>query len=227
MNYEKREGFIMTQIYVFGDSVGYGAWDKEGGWVARLRKFLDKISMSGKGNLYYMLYNESISGNNTWDLLERFEFEIKQRLRERDRDDIIIFAIGGNDSRYLNKKENLQTTSEQFRENIEKLIKLARKITLKIVFVGITPLDESRTTPISWSPTKYYLMELVVRNNKILREVCKKNKILFIDVFERFLKTNYKKNLLYKDGLHPSTEGHKLIFDVVKDLLIKNKIIKF
>jgi len=28
----------MVNILVFGDSITYGAWDEEGGWVQRLRK---------------------------------------------------------------------------------------------------------------------------------------------------------------------------------------------
>lgn len=211
----------MTRIFVFGDSLSYGAWDKEGGWVQRLRKFLDQKTISENG--YYVLYNLSVSGNNTELLLKRFEFELKQRLKEEDEDNIVIFAIGGNDSRYLNKKENLQTTAEEFRRNVGKLIRLSKKFTSKIIFVGITPLDESKTLPIPWSPTKYYTTELVKRNNEILKSVCKENKVHFIEIFDKMIK-DYKK-FLDEDGLHLNTEGHELTFEIVRDFLIKNKII--
>ena len=29
-------------ILVFGDSIAYGKWDEQGGWVQRLRKYIDK-----------------------------------------------------------------------------------------------------------------------------------------------------------------------------------------
>lgn len=32
----------MVQILFFGPSTTYGAWDSEGGYVQRLRKYLDK-----------------------------------------------------------------------------------------------------------------------------------------------------------------------------------------
>lgn len=31
----------MAKILVFGDSIAYGKWDSDGGWVARLRKYVD------------------------------------------------------------------------------------------------------------------------------------------------------------------------------------------
>ena len=32
----------MDKILIFGDSICYGKWDKEGGWVTRLRKYIDQ-----------------------------------------------------------------------------------------------------------------------------------------------------------------------------------------
>ena len=36
----------MTCLLVFGDSITYGAWDLEGGWVQRLRSFIDKKNLT-------------------------------------------------------------------------------------------------------------------------------------------------------------------------------------
>ena len=36
----------MPQISVFGDSITYGAWDREAGWVERLKKVLNKIFLT-------------------------------------------------------------------------------------------------------------------------------------------------------------------------------------
>ena len=69
----------MTQILVFGDSIDLGMWDVEGGWVQRLRRFLDKKTLADS-NFYYEVYNLGISGDTAEDLLESFEFETKKRL---------------------------------------------------------------------------------------------------------------------------------------------------
>jgi len=166
----------MVQILIFGDSITYGAWDKEGGWVRRLRKFLDENYED------YLIYNLGISGNNTDDLIERFEFETKQRLKEND-ETIIIFAIG----------------------------------------VGLTPVDETKTTPIPWNTDKSYKNEYIQKYNETIKNICDENKIYFIEVFEKLKETNYQE--LLEDGLHPSSVGHQKIFEVVKDFLIENKII--
>ena len=86
----------MAQILVFGDSVAWGAWDKEGGWVARLRKLVDERTLSTPEfhNVdFFMVYNLGVSGDTSKWLLKRFEPGVKQRLKEKDKT-IIIIAIG-------------------------------------------------------------------------------------------------------------------------------------
>ena len=208
----------MTRILVFGDSITYGALDKEGGWVQRLRKFLDKNFTK----LDIDVYNLGISGDTPEDLLERFEFETKQRMKEGEKI-IVIFSIGINDSQYIHDKNSLRTSLERFRENIKNLIKSANRFTSKIVFVGLTPVDESKTIPIPWNKNKSYKNEYIQKYNEIIKLVCKENKLYFVDIFENYMKLNYK-NLL-KDGLHLNSEGHEKLFEIIKDSLIKNKII--
>ncbi|RLJ05332.1 MAG: hypothetical protein DRP14_02045 [Candidatus Aenigmatarchaeota archaeon] len=211
----------MTQILIFGDSIAYGAWDKEGGWVQRLRKFLDEKNLTDS-DFYCRVYNLGISGNSSKNLLERFEFETKQRLKESE-ETIIVFAIGINDSYFVHSENSHRVPINKFKENIQKLTDLAKKFSSKIIFVGLTPVDETKTTPIPRDADKSYKNENIRKYNEIIKSVCEENKILFIEIFEDWIKLNYK-NLL-EDGLHPNSEGHKKIFESVKEFLIKNKII--
>jgi len=206
----------MVQILIFGDSITYGAWDKEGGWVRRLRKFLDENYED------YLIYNLGISGNNTDDLIERFEFETKQRLKEND-ETIIIFAIGTNDSQFVHSENKNRIVLEKFKDNLQKLINLAQEFSSKIIFVGLTPVDETKTTPIPWNTDKSYKNEYIQKYNETIKNICDENKIYFIEVFEKLKETNYQE--LLEDGLHPNSVGHQKIFEVVKDFLIENKII--
>ena len=214
----------MARILVFGDSIVYGAWDKEkeGGWVHRLRKFLDEKYLTDH-NFDYPTYNLGISGDTTEDLLERFEFETKQRVEEGE-EMIIIFQIGINDSQWLLSQNNFRVPPEKFKENIQKLINIAQKFTSKTVFLGLTPVEDRKVNPIPWAPEKSYRNEYVEEYNKIIKSTCSKNKIPFIEIFEEWVKSDYK-NLL-EDGAHPNSEGHKKIFETVKDFLIQNKIIE-
>jgi len=211
----------MTRILIFGDSITYGAWDKEGGWVQRLRKFLDERNLTDP-NFYCLVYNLGISGNNSEDLLERFEFETKQRLKENE-ETIIIFSIGINDSQFVHSKGNYGVPINKFKDNIQKLIKLAQKFSSKIIFLGLTPVDEVKTTPIPWNTDKSYKNEYIEKYNEVILKVCKENKVHFIEIFEKLKVLNYQE--LLEDGLHPNSKGHKKIFEIVKDFLIKNNLV--
>jgi lysophospholipase L1-like esterase len=98
---------------------------------------------------------------------------------------------------------------------------MAQKFSAKIMFLGLEPVDESRTDP--WKPNKSYKMELIKKYNAVIKEVCTETNAHFIGNSPLLKQGNYK-HLLY-DGLHPNTEGHKLIFEIVKNYLIKNKIL--
>ncbi|TRZ64349.1 MAG: hypothetical protein D4Q79_01760, partial [Spirochaetia bacterium] len=91
----------------------------------------------------------------------------------------------------------------------------------KIVFIGLTPVEESKTTPIPWNTDKFYKNEYIQKYDGIIKKVCEENNLSFVEVFER-LKGNEN---LSEDGLHPNSEGHQKIFEIVKDFLINNKII--
>jgi len=211
----------MTNILVFGDSITYGAWGEEGGWVSRLRKFLDEKNLSDQ-NFFCLVYNLGVSGDTTEDLLERFEFETKQRLEENE-ETIFIFAIGINDSQFIHSQNDLGYSPDQFKANIQKLINTAQKFSSKIVFAGLTPVDETKITPISWDIDISYKNEYIKSYNDIIKEICNKNKIYFIEIFEKLEELNYQ-NLL-EDGVHPNSNGHKKIFEIVKDFLVESKII--
>jgi lysophospholipase L1-like esterase len=208
----------MARILVFGDSISHGKWDyKMGGWVQRLSNFLDEKGLSDP-NFDYSVYNLSISGDTTEEIFERFEFEAKQRLKEEG--GIIIFAIGLNDS----CSGRLAVSPAKFRENIQKLIDLARKFSSKIIFIGLTPVEDSKVNPMPWAPDMSYSLKAVKKYNEILKSVSNENNVYFVEIFEGFVKENYKE--LLQDGAHPNSKGHKKIFEIVKDFLVQKKIIK-
>ncbi len=207
----------MAKVLIFGDSIAWGAFDSEGGgWVEHL-----KLYMWSKGDID--VYNLGVSGNKTSNLLERFESETKARIEENE-ETIIIFAIGINDSYFLHSKNDFMTPIEQFKENIQKLIDLAQKFSSKIIFIGLTPVDESKTTPIPWDTDKSYKNENIKKYNEIIKSACEDKNIYFVEILDKWLQSDYQD--LLEDGLHPNSKGHKKIFETVKDFLAQNEIIK-
>jgi len=145
-------------ILVFGDSITWGTADFEhGGWVTRLFIELGR-------DFEIDVYNLGVSGDKTPDLLERFESETKARVEEGE-EVILIFAIGINDSYFIHSKNTLMTPLEEFKVNIQELIDRAQKISSKIIFVGLTPVDEPKTTPIPWNTDKSYTNENIKKYN--------------------------------------------------------------
>ncbi|MCW8966211.1 MAG: hypothetical protein OQK82_05950 [Candidatus Pacearchaeota archaeon] len=60
-------------------------------------------------------------------------------------------------------------------------------------------------------------MKSFIEYENILKEICKKENIQFIPLFDLLKKEDLS------DGMHPNTEGHKKIYEKVKQEL--NKIL--
>jgi lysophospholipase L1-like esterase len=208
-----------TDILVFGDSIAYGAWDKEGGWVSRLKEFLHKKAPPSSDSCS-LVYNLSVSGETTEDLLERFDFEAAQRAGQNM---VIVFAIGINDLQFIESGHDSTKTLARFKENITELAQTASRMSDKVFFVGLTPLDEKKTHPLASDGENPYTNESVRAFNRIIEAVCSEEKAKFIDIFSGFMKKGHER--LLEDGLHPNSDGHRLIFELVRGALTKNKTI--
>lgn len=214
----------MTTVLVYGDSTVQGFWDTEGGWVQRLRSYLDKKFLSNPDH-YYPLFNLGVSGDTSKDLLERFQSETKNRLNEAQnkRDVVILLSVGTNDSMIINKTKKNQIEITTFAENLRELIALAKKYSDSVCFVGDMPVDENKVDPIPWHDTASYRNEFVKAYQDRAEHLCKEQGMLFIDLYSKFIHTNYK--ALLEDGCHPNNEGHQKIFEIVRDELTKRSII--
>lgn len=200
---------IMTTICIFGDSITWGAVDPEhGGWVARLRNYFET------SNYDIDVYNCGVSGDNTDDLLQRFKIEAIAR-----EPNIIMFAIGINDSQYIKSKDNNRINLDKFQNNLKELVNRAKKFTDKIIFVGLTVVDESKTMPIRWDNVKFYDVDNVSRYNSAIKKACQINNLFFIDMLDLL------KHEDLEDGLHPNSRGHKKMFEKIKEFLLKKKIV--
>src|SRR3989338_8861060 len=192
-------------ICIFGDSTAWGAWDLEkGGWVSRL--WMD-VGIR-EGDDYMEIYNCSVSGGTANTILERFENEAKIRGA-----DALIFQTGGNDASY-ELPHNFIVPIEKFRENIKEIIKRAKKITDKIIFLDLKNCDATKTMPVSWIDV-YSTNEDIQRYSKVMEETCKEHGALFMDL-------TLLDNSDFEDGLHPNASGHEKIFQQVKEFLTKH-----
>ena len=195
------------KICIFGDSITWGSCDNAGGgWVDHLKRFFMEKDIG--------VYNLGISGKKTEDLIPIIKKEAEARGAG-----MIIFAIGINDAQFIHSKGDYYLSESEFEENIKELYKIAREVTEKIIFLGITSVDESKTCPIPWGPNKSYRNERIKKLDGIIENFCRQKDVKFIP-----LNDILDESELY-DGIHPGVEGHVKIYERVRGELAKDNTI--
>ena len=199
-------------IWVFGDSVLWG-WGLpfRVGWVNLYRNYVEE-----KSDFAINLYDLGIDADTTEGVLKRFDIEAAAR-----KPDMVIFAIGVNDSAYRKTKDHPLVPLDIFEKNIHTLIKKARKFTKEIVFVCLCKGSDRETMPLPASKTgKCFEKKNAKIYNEVIKKCCSSENILFIDIINKL------KDSEFCDGLHPAKEGHNKIFKEVKDKIKLWKQIK-
>lgn len=217
----------MAVIYCFGDSITYGAWDVEGsGWVARLRKHLDELQNKDE-SLYFLTHNLGIPGDTTDGLTKRFSQEFNARDDEAKNDErtVFIFAFGANDSVFMPGKNEFRVPKERFISNLQGVIDEARKVSDKIILLNITPCDEKICADRYEGKDKLRSNRNVEEYNNHIKDIAKDSGAELVDACSAYLTGDYREKLS-EDGLHPNEKGHELIFEKVKNVLLKTMISK-
>ncbi len=196
-------------ICIFGDSITWGAFlPFRGAWANLLRNYLESL------NKRITLYDLGVDKDTSQDVLDRFIPEAKAR-----KPDLLIFAVGINDSAYRFSKDNPVVNLEEFKKNLLELIERGRKFTQKIIFVGLAKGDDSNTQPLPRSRTKKsYDKANTWLYNEAIRTICKKEQLRFVNIIDLL------KNEDFDDGLHPNLGGHQKIFEEVRRELQKMRL---
>ncbi|MBP6869227.1 MAG: hypothetical protein KBC16_03945 [Candidatus Pacebacteria bacterium] len=193
-------------IGVWGDSITYGSCDSEAlGWVGRLRK------ARSADKDYDATYNYGLCGDTSDNLLSRFEGEFNSNVYGVE---LVIFAIGLNDSSVRGNDDEFIVPVDRFRENVKKLVTQGLAKGPKVCVVGLTNVDETRTVPLAGSSTqKKFLNENVVAYDAVLKEVAEESGVTFISVFGTLSSSELA------DGLHPNEVGYEKLFKIISKRL--------
>ena len=193
----------MANILVFGDSITFGFYDTKGGWADRLKKYLLDKSINEKLEHDLKVYNLGISGDTSKEIIDRFDNETRPR-NWTSQETVVIISIGLNDSILINGKNKIPI--KESKKNIQLLLKKAKKYSKKILITGPTPVEESKVTPMPWSPSESWRNYNIRKYNELVKNICKQNKVDYVELFYLFYDNDYKK--LLSDGGHPNTQGH-------------------
>lgn len=196
-----------ARIFVFGDSLVYGAWDSQGGWCDRLKQKLHQRKIDGSENVKYQVFNLGIGGETSRSLLKRFKTEIDARNRS-DWPVVILIATGANDTRTTEGGVPVVPIAE-YRQNLEKLILIAKEYTEKILLVGIAPVEHA----IQQFKGTVLSNELLRQYDQIVAEVAETQGVPKVQLLE--VLTGAEQPIFSTDGVHPNDIGHALIEQLV------------
>ena len=197
-------------LFIFGDSITQGYWDDKGGWADRVKASVLAKDIAHGFSSYHGVHNLGIDGNTTRQVIDRFEHEMQARLWPGS-DYGVIFSVGTNDT-VFRAQGDFDSTPERYREELAILSQQARKLTPRVAFLNLCPVDEALTNPLPNSSTgKCYTNERIDKFNEALRDFCETNGLTLIDIHSQFTQHD---NIL-ADGLHPNSDGHQIIVESV------------
>lgn len=204
------------RVLVFGDSITQGYWDTDGGWVERVRKHYDTLQASDlEGRDEPTIFNLGISADNSKNVLDRIEKETIARTRHGNLP-VVVIQIGVNDSstRDLLEDERVGLPIDKYEQNLRMIIDKVKPISSKIIFVGLSVCDETKTTPVSWG-NFHYTNEAIKNYEDKMKDIAEEFGIAFIPVFERFKAEIDKGVDFLPDGLHPNNDGHTFMAELI------------
>jgi lysophospholipase L1-like esterase len=208
-----------ARIYVFGDSLTYGAWDSQGGWCDRIKRRLHQMKNNTEYDIKFQMFNLGIGGENSRSLSNRFESELKNRHRV-EWPAVIVVATGSNNTRFSELDQNPAISIEEFQENLKDIIETAKKYTDKLLFVGIAPVEND------FQPFKKSLFsnEMLKKYDDVVTSVTNDYSVPKVAVWDAFKASTIR--LYSVDGVHPKDEGHeiieKLVWIELSKILLKN-----
>lgn len=188
---ETKIEYVNPKVLFFGDSIT-DYWD--------LDRYFDEHHI-----------NKGISGNVTDDLLNRIEQDVIDYQPKK-----IFILIGtndlarGKDSEYIVKQiEKIVNKIEQESKNTE------------IYIESILPInDDEEEEKINIEAVGNRKNSDIQKANRLIKELCEKRNITYIDTYSEFTNEDGKLKLNYtKEGLHLSDEGYEVLANILKKYL--------
>lgn len=186
-----------------------------------------------KKSLGVKVINSGVGGNTTEMAKKRFEKDVLAY-----KPDLVIIQFGGNDSA-IDVWKNPPAASprvdiDAYEKNIRDFIQVLKKQNTKIILLTSTPSRWTDKLKEMYGKPPYLPNEEdgfnVIRKKYVqkIKDIAKKEKVILVDsdkaYYEYHKVKGQKMDDLYLDGLHPTTDGQKIIANL---LLKEIKKLKF
>jgi len=194
----------MSTLAFVGDSFVEGVGDEQhGGWTRRI------VEQLPPG---WHTVHKGIGGDNIRAILNRLYDDVLVHDPQ-----VVVVEVGINDSRIRPSFGNLnEVPSREFEVSLDTLGRILEAGSRKLVLVGLTPVDETRTNP--YKEDKIYLNEWIRRYDGLLGEFARSRGAPFVSLYDEFVSRGGPRELTV-DGLHPSPAGHTFIAERASGVL--------
>ncbi|MCL2095162.1 SGNH/GDSL hydrolase family protein [Candidatus Saccharibacteria bacterium] len=199
------------RVLVFGDSLAYGAWDEEGGWVERLKRMAHRRTVESAGEFKMQVLNMGIGGDTSSKILARVEAEIAPR-QSAGWTPCLIFSYGVNDERTQDGSSEISIA--ELEKNTKSIITIAKKYTDHIIFLEMPPIPSGAVI----FKGKEYSDSRTAEYESKIKSVAKKLGADWLPAREKFEQAGLDSLYSY-DNLHPNDRGHEILASIVAEKL--------
>lgn len=156
------------------------------------------------------------TSENLVSCFDSFFSAVSKREPGKEKESIVVFAIGINDSAEFRNTGDKIVDIDSFRKNIQTLINKCQseKLIQNVIFVGNINVDEMVANgEYKDGAEKYFYNSEIEKYNSIIKELAEKTTCSYIDLFWLMDTDDLE------DWLHPNLKWHKKIYEVVKEYL--------
>ncbi len=210
----------MPHLYIFGDSITWGAWDLPiGGWAQRLKTEIDNYQLS-RTDYWCAVYNLGIPGDTAEGVLGRLANEMNARL-DPNESAVILLAIGINDS--IVNSDCASISVEDYYKRMKSIFAIMRNYSSKIGCIGLFPIDETKLRPTPWDANRSYTFDRAKEFNAACLRAAKEENVPLLDVWGDLVDKDYR--AFSYEGLHPNTAGHEHLYKLVREFLKEKNLL--
>lgn len=200
-----------TNYIIIGDSIVYGIGDfQNNGWTSLFKNFIiNKDSSKVSTNLVHIA---GYPGATSSDILNKIE-SILNCFKNNEFNNTVILSIGVNDTQEFKGKNRISL--DQYIKNMKEIIKFILNNSFHLILLGLTSIESDKK--FYWKPDKYYDNKTIIEYNSSLIQLINSDSELtslynnhnfkYVSMIDVLQKNDYI------DGLHPSSIGHKKIFE--------------
>jgi lysophospholipase L1-like esterase len=188
---------MRQRLIALGDSITLGHWDESGGWLAHVRRKSDERVLASEREEYATVYNLGISSDTSRHVLGRYR---SSAVSEGTTDHLV--------------------EPPEFEANMRALITLARQdASRRVLVVGPTPVDESKTRPVTFRLQREYRLDFIEQYNEIARATAAGLGVPFADLFAAL--RPHDGHWQEWDGVHLNSSAHGRVAEFVDAKLRK------